>query len=110
MSLALHWKNALEGNVVTFKPRGQSMRGLIESGSQVEVSPCHTDRLEVDDIVLVKVKGNIYLHKILAIDGNRYLIGNNRGGTNGWTSGEKIAGLCTKVGGVSRPNISGKTI
>jgi len=30
------------------------------------------------------VKGSDYLHLIKAVNQGRFLIGNNRGGTNGW--------------------------
>ena len=50
------------------------------------------DSLSVDDVVLCKVGGRQYLHLIKAIDGNRFLIGNNRGGVNGWIGYNSIYG------------------
>ena len=39
-------------------------------------------RPRVDDIGLCRVKGNQYLHLVKAIQGERFQIGNNRGGIN----------------------------
>lgn len=108
MSLLTHYDRAMNGETVTFRPQGQSMKGLINSGALVEVRPCNRDMLEADDIVLVKVKGNVYLHKILARQGSRLLIGNNRGGTNGWVGEEKVAGICVSVDGRKRSRIDRK--
>ena len=85
-----------DSNEVTVKPRGNSMLPLIKSGQPVTISP-DIDLLEVGDIVFCKVKGNFYLHLIKAIDSKgRYLIGNNKGGVNGWT--KSIFGKVIKVG------------
>jgi len=75
-----------EGVQATVIPHGGSMRGKVESGARVLLEPCDAEQTEVRDIVLCRVKGNIYLHLVKAKqpDG-RVLIGNNRGGTNGWT-------------------------
>jgi hypothetical protein len=45
-----------------------------------------------------KVNGRQYLHLVKAIQGPRFLIGNNRGRTNGWITGSAIYGKCTKIG------------
>jgi hypothetical protein len=73
------------------------MKGKVESGALVTVSPINTKDLKVDDIVLVRVKGNVYLHLVLARDGERFLIGNNRGGTNGWVGSSAVYGRATKI-------------
>jgi hypothetical protein len=67
------------GQSVSFRPRGQSMTGRIESGQLCTVIPADPTVLEVGDIVLCKVRGNEYLHIVKAIDGSRFQIGNNRG-------------------------------
>jgi hypothetical protein len=73
------------------------MRGEIESGQLCRVEPIDTTTIQVDDIVLCKVKGHNYLHLVKAIQGPRFLIGNNRDGTNGWITGNAIFGRCTSV-------------
>jgi len=47
--------------------------------------------------VLVRVRGRVYLHLIKAIDGQRFLIGNNHGGINGWTGPRAVYGIATGV-------------
>lgn len=78
------------------RPRGNSMQGKIDSGQLVTVSPDTSD-LKVNDIVLCRVKGREYLHLIKAINGERYQIGNNNNGINGWISKNSIFGRVTKV-------------
>jgi len=73
------------------------MRGRIESGQLVTLDP----NLEPDvgDAVLCRVKGSTYIHLVKAVQGHgssrRFLIGNNRGKTNGWTT--TIYGVVTEV-------------
>ncbi len=91
-------ESLLKGKITSFRPKGNSMSGKIESGQLCTLSPDIAD-LAVGDIVLCKVGGKVYLHLIKAIkqDSTRksYLIGNNKGHTNGWTS--SIYGKLIKV-------------
>jgi hypothetical protein len=73
------------------------MQGRIESGQLCTVEPVDHASLSVGDIVLCKVNGREYLHLVKAIQGNRFLIGNNRGRINGWISANSVFGRCTKV-------------
>lgn len=72
-----------------FRPHGNSMKPLINSGDLCEVLALYTD-IRLGDVVLCTVKGRQYVHLVKDIRSNRgteeYLIGNNRGGINGWTS------------------------
>lgn len=91
-------KKLLNGEYATIYPRGNSMKGLIESGQEVRLKPTNPNELKIGDIVLVKVKGCVYLHKIKATHKNRYLIGNNTGGLNGWANVNAIYGVkMTKI-------------
>jgi hypothetical protein len=83
------------GETVQFRPHGLSMAPVIESGTLVTVAP--SDIYEVDDIVLCSFQERQYLHFIKQILGKDYLIGNNRGGINGWTTKDKIYGKLIKV-------------
>lgn len=85
------------GETVSFRPRGHSMSGKIESGQLCTVVPADVETLRVGDIVLCKVNGREYLHLIKAIQGRRFQIGNNRGRINGWVSAGAIFGKCTAV-------------
>tara|TARA_R110002110_G_scaffold205001_2_gene416455 strand:+ start:829 stop:1143 length:315 start_codon:yes stop_codon:yes gene_type:complete len=74
-----------EGKEATIKPHGNSMKPKVKSGATVILEPIDIEDIEVGDIVLCRVSGRVYLHLVKAKQGNRVLIGNNRGGTNGWT-------------------------
>lgn len=97
MGWASHYIERLQkGETVSFRPRGGSMKGKVESGQLVTVVP--VDRaLEEGDIVLCRVGGNEYLHLVKAIDGDRFQIGNNRGGINGWVTKTGIFGRCVRI-------------
>ncbi len=98
MSWAKFAKEALRrGETVTVRPRGQSMRGKVESGARVTLEPCDPTALSVGDIVLVRVSGSDYLHLIKAKDGQRLQIGNNRGGINGWVGPNAVFGIATRI-------------
>lgn len=88
--------NAIErlraGETVTITPRGHSMKGRVDDGQEVVVSPVDLPSLAVDDVVLCRVAGREYLHLVKAIDGDRYQIGNNRGHINGWIGKHGIYG------------------
>ncbi len=73
------------------------MKGKVNDGELVTVEPCKAETLRVGDIVLVRVKGNDYLHLIKAIDSSRFLIGNNRGGINGWVGHNCVYGKAIKI-------------
>jgi SOS-response transcriptional repressor LexA len=83
--------------VAQVRPRGHSMRGKVNDGDLVTLEPCKPEELRSGDIVLVRVRGNVYLHLIKAIQGDRFLIGNNRGGINGWVGKNGVYGVATKV-------------
>ena len=66
--------------------KGNSMIPLLKSGQDHKLEPATWVNVEVDDIVYCKVKGNYYTHLVKAKNPDKgVLIGNNRGGTNGWT-------------------------
>lgn len=92
------------GETVSFRPRGNSMAGKVESGQLVTVEPLSESReeLSVGDIVLCKVQGSEYLHLVSGIKRaagkpTGVQISNNKGYINGWTQPQKVYGKCTKV-------------
>ena len=98
MGWATHYIEKLRaGEKVSFRPRGASMKGRIESGQLCVVEPVDPATLRVDDIVLCKVKGSEFLHIVKAIQDGRFQIGNNRGFINGWIGASDIFGKCTSV-------------
>lgn len=92
-----HISRLQAGETVSFRPRGNSMSGKIESGELCTVSPVDPADLRVGDIVLCKVKGAEYLHIVKAIQDQRFQIGNNRGGINGWIGPRSIFGRLVRV-------------
>jgi hypothetical protein len=98
------------GATVQFRPAGSSMVPLIRSRELVTVAPVDPTRLEVGDIVLAKVAGQVYLHLVSALDRGRgrVQISNNRGRVNGWTTHERVYGICVAVEGRPRPGATAK--
>jgi hypothetical protein len=93
-----HIARLQQGETVSFRPRGHSMRGRIDSGQLCTVEPI-TDpaTLTPGDIVLCTVRGQQYLHLIRAVRGEQFQIGNNVGGINGWITARAIYGRCIRV-------------
>lgn len=73
------------------------MSGRIDSGDLCTVAPVDPATIRVGEIVLCKVGRTEYLHLVKAIDGGRFLIGNNRGRVNGWVSAHSVYGRCIRV-------------
>ncbi|MBB6052380.1 hypothetical protein [Armatimonas rosea] len=86
------------GETVQIRPRGHSMKGRVNDGQLVTVAPVALSELSVGDVVQVRCNGKDYLHLIKAIDGERFQIGNNRGGINGWVGKHTIYGKAIKIG------------
>lgn len=85
-----------QGRVLQIRPKGQSMKPLINSGDLIEITPLSDSTpLEVGDAVFCKVKGHFFVHKITAIKNDQYQISNNHGHVNGWTSRRQIFGKIT---------------
>ena len=83
------------GETFTTSEKGNSMVPLIKSGQEHKLAPCTLDDIEVGDIVYCKVKGRFYTHLVKALGDKGALIGNNKGGTNGWT--KKVFGKVIEV-------------
>ena len=85
------------GRSARVRPRGGSMRGRIEDGQLVTLSPVDVSEVEVGDAVLVRWRGGFLLHLVKRIEGDRYLIGNNVGRINGWVVASAICAKVTEV-------------
>ncbi|HLL25488.1 MAG TPA: hypothetical protein VK427_25300 [Kofleriaceae bacterium] len=93
-----HIERLARGETVQFRPRGNSMVGKVASGQLCTVTPlADGTAVGVGDIVLCRVKGNQYLHLVKAIQGERFQIGNNRGGINGWVTRRQLFGRLVAV-------------
>lgn len=100
---AITAKKLQEGHTCVVTGFGQSMTPILKSGQPALVEPV-TDNTELkkNDIVLCKVNGYYYLHKIWSVkNNNSYLIGNNHGHANGTISRKNIFGIVTKIIGVN---------
>lgn len=62
------------------------MSPLIKSGQEVRLEPLRNAPIEKGDIVLARVHGQVYLHLVSAVQGDRVQISNNKGRVNGWAS------------------------
>ena len=77
----------LNGETVIIGGKGNSMTPKLKSGEYVIVEPItENTKIKKRDIVLCKVRGNIYLHLVTGISGKSYKISNNHGHDNGWTT------------------------
>ena|SRR5438128_5116829 len=90
-------KRLQRGELVTLRPRGHSMTGRVNDGDHVTVEPLRDREPAVGEVVLVRCRGHEYLHPVKARQGSRFLIGNNRGGINGWVTRRQIFGLATHI-------------
>jgi hypothetical protein len=97
MGWANHYiEKLLQGETVSFRPKGNSMLPKIKSGQLCTLEPIK-DELNIGDIVLCKVKGNQYLHLITAKKNLQYQISNNKGFVNGWITIDSIFGKLIKI-------------
>lgn len=90
--------NGLKHNqTVRVRPHGGSMRGRIESGQLVTISPVSLEEIEIGDVIFIRWKGNYLLHLVKDIEPERILIGNNLGKINGWIAVHAVIGKVTGV-------------
>ena len=90
--------NALQtGTTAQVRPVGGSMRGRIESGQLVTISPITADAVKIDDVVFIRWKGNYILHIVKDVGEAGFLIGNNIGKINGWANRNDVLGVVTAV-------------
>lgn len=87
----------LQGETVSFRPKGNSMKPKIESGQLCTVEPLGERLPEEGDIVLCKVNGKQYLHLVSATRSGQFQISNNKGHVNGWVTTKAIYGRLVSV-------------
>ena len=80
------------GRQVQVRPFGGSMRGRVESGQLVTITPVDPATVKVDDVVFVKWHDNYLLHLVKDARDGEFLIGNNVGKTNGWVPAAAVIG------------------
>ena len=72
-----------QGQCVTFRARGLSMRNIIADGQSVTLAPLAADEPRVGDVVLCRVRGRTVLHQVHAVGPRGYAIANGLGHLNG---------------------------
>ena len=76
------------------------MTGKISDGATVTILPCRTSELAVGDIVFAQIQGRRYshwvLHLVLAVEEDRFLVGNNHGRVDGWVALDNILGRVSR--------------
>jgi hypothetical protein len=90
-------KKLEEQSEISFRPRGNSMTPRIKSGQLCTVAKVDRKDICVGDVVLCRVAGKQYLHIVKARTETQFLIGNNHGKLNGWTSPGHIYGKVIKI-------------
>lgn len=81
------------GMTVSFAAHGNSMVPRIRHGQRVRVAPVLIEEVKRGDVVLAKVEGRWFLHKVSAISSKGVQISNNHGHVNGWT--RTVVGILT---------------
>ncbi len=74
-----------KGETFVTSEKGNSMSPLIKSGQDHKLAPVKLEDVSVGDIVYCKVKSSYYTHLVKGKGERGVLIGNNKGGINGWT-------------------------
>jgi hypothetical protein len=89
-------ENLMKGETLITSERGNSMVPLIKSGQKHILEPTTWDQCDVGHIVYCKVKGSYLTHLVKAKNHDKgLLIGNNKGGINGWT--KQVFGRVTEI-------------
>lgn len=86
----------IRGESIITSEKGNSMVPLIKSGQKHKLEPITWVMCNLKDIVYCKVKGRFYTHLVKGINLEKgLLIGNNKGGINGWT--KQVYGRVTEI-------------
>ncbi len=84
----MNWKieKLAKGETFITSEKGNSMNPLIKSGQNHRLEPATWEQVNSGDIVYCKCSGRYYTHLVKAKNEQKgVLIGNNKGGINGWT-------------------------
>jgi hypothetical protein len=81
------------------------MRGRVESGQLVTLMPASGREISPDDVVFVRWCGSYLLHKVIQVNSDSVLIGNNLGKINGAAQLTDVLGVMIEV--CDEPTCSG---
>lgn len=90
-------KTLEEKGEVIIRCNGNSMKPIISPKEAIHLKKVNPTQLRVGDAVFCKVKGALTVHKIGAIDKDRFRIENNSGFINGWVGANNIYGLVVQI-------------
>jgi SOS-response transcriptional repressor LexA len=82
---------------VQLKVYGTAMIPLLAPGDQVILRIITNNEVYPGDIVLCRVNGRDYLHKIASVRLDRYQIADNKDFIKGWVTLSGIFGKCVKI-------------
>lgn len=93
-----------------FRAFGASMEPVIPNGSWVTIEPVDVERIELGDIVVARVGDSTMVHLVKTIDpGRRRVeISGTSGPANGWTTLDRVFGICTRIGETPVPGARAK--
>jgi hypothetical protein len=96
-----------DGKIVTFQPRGHSMRPQINSGDSVTLEPWKPEVLDdAGEIVFCKVRGKYFLHRLDRFSGTDHCdITDNQGRYTGATTVANIFGRVINITPADKPLI-----
>ncbi|GEN09843.1 hypothetical protein SAMN05443572_107251 [Myxococcus fulvus] len=86
-----------QGKDITVRPRGGSMRGVIEDNQPVTLAPVSPLEVRAGDVVFVRWKGGALLHLVKDATPERVLIGNALGRINGWARRSDVLGRVARI-------------
>ena len=90
-------KELAAGRQVQVRPFGGSMARPHRERPTRHSCSGRSRAIRAGDVVLVRWKGSFLLHLVQEINGDRLLIGNNLGKTNGWASADDVRGVVVAV-------------
>jgi hypothetical protein len=86
-----------EKGEVVIKCNGNSMLPIIAPKEAIHLKKINPSQIRVGDAVFVHINKNLQVHKVGAIDKNRFRIENNKGHINGWVNANAIFGLAVQI-------------
>lgn len=91
----LYVEKLKKGEIIKFRPSGNSMTPLIYSKQLITIEPIGIEDVKKGDIVLCKVHGRFFVHLVTAKKDGQVQISNNHGHINGWTT--QVFGKVTSI-------------
>lgn len=86
-----------EKGSVIIRCNGNSMRPIIAPQEAIHLRKVLPSQIRVGDAVFCRINGNLQVHKVSAIDLERFQISNNKGWVNGWIGYNCIYGLAVQI-------------